>query len=322
MTDKDFQLILAWINDLDEAQRDALHEALQGCSDFEKVVAIIESRSMEHRVCVHCQSENVKRWGRATGTQRFRCFGCGKTFGPLTGTPLAKLHKRGRWLTMVKALHNGLSVRNTAAACGVAVSTAFRWRHRFLKVLAEDRGLTCDEITEADETYFRRSFKGSRTCPREPRRRGEKAEGPGLSKKDFVAVLVARDRSGSTVDCILDQDRGAEAVKRGLSGALGNKTVLCIDGGNALWGFAQQNGIPCKVIAPGRHVHEKEPVYHLQNVNAYHQRLKDWISRFRGVATKYLRNYLGWFRTMDSRHFVQSSASWLQGCAGKGILQH
>ena len=126
MTDKDFQLILAWINDLDEAQRNALQEALQGCTDFEKVVAIIESRAIEHRICVHCQSGNVKRWGRATGTQRFRCFDCGKTFGPLTGTPLAKLHKRGSWLTMIKALHDSLSVRATAAVCGVAVSTAFR----------------------------------------------------------------------------------------------------------------------------------------------------------------------------------------------------
>ncbi|SMP76271.1 hypothetical protein SAMN06295888_12351 [Desulfonatronum zhilinae] len=44
MTDKDFQLILAWINDLDEAQRNALHEALQGCADFEKVVGSLNRR--------------------------------------------------------------------------------------------------------------------------------------------------------------------------------------------------------------------------------------------------------------------------------------
>ena len=119
------------------------------------------------------------------------------------------------------------------------------------------------------------------------------------------------------MDCILDQDRGAEAVKIGLSGALGKNTMLCIDGGNTLWGFAQQNGIPCKVIAPGRHVHEREPVFHLQNVNAYHQRLKGWISRFRGVATKYLRSYLGWFRTKDSRRFVQVQLLGYRGCAEK-----
>ncbi len=322
MKDKDFQLIISWINDLDEAQRNKLREALEDSTDFEKVVSIIESRDRERRLCVHCQSENVKHWGRATGMQRFRCFDCGRTFGPLTGTPLAKLRKRGRWLTMIKALHDGLSVRATAKACGVAVPTAFRWRHRFLKALAQDRSLACDEVTEADQTYFRRSYKGSSQCPRPPRRRGGKVKGAGLPKKEFVAVLAARDRRGATVECILDRDRSARAVKKGLSGSLGPNTVLCIDGDNALWGFAQQSEIPCRVIAPGRHVHERDPVFHLQNVNAYHHRLKAWMRRFQGVATKYLSHYLGWFRIKDSRHFVQSTASWLMGCAGKGILQH
>ena len=41
---------------------------------------------------------------------------------------------------------------------------------------------------------------------------------------------------------------------------------------------------------------------HVQNVNAYHGRLKQWLHRFHGVATGYLDNYLGWFRALDGRH--------------------
>ena len=36
-----------------------------------------------------------------------------------------------------------------------------------------------------------------------------------------------------------------------------------------------------------------------QNVNAYHSRWKQWMDRFKGVATSYLENYLGWFRALD-----------------------
>ncbi len=39
--------------------------------------------------------------------------------------------------------------------------------------------------------------------------------------------------------------------------------------------------------------------WHIQNVNAYHGRLKGWMHRFRGVATSYLESYLGWFRALD-----------------------
>jgi len=41
-------------------------------------------------------------------------------------------------------------------------------------------------------------------------------------------------------------------------------------------------------------------IYHIQNVNAYHSRLKRWMQRFNGVATKYLDNYLIWFRFLDA----------------------
>jgi len=37
----------------------------------------------------------------------------------------------------------------------------------------------------------------------------------------------------------------------------------------------------------------------VQNVNAYVSRLRSWMRRFKGVATKYLASYLGWFRMLD-----------------------
>ena len=41
-------------------------------------------------------------------------------------------------------------------------------------------------------------------------------------------------------------------------------------------------------------------VYHIQNANAYHSRLKEWMRRFHGVATKYLDHYLGWRRMIET----------------------
>ena len=43
--------------------------------------------------------------------------------------------------------------------------------------------------------------------------------------------------------------------------------------------------------------HVKQGVYHIQNVNSVHNRVKKWIDNtFWGVSTKYMQNYLGWFR--------------------------
>jgi hypothetical protein len=50
-------------------------------------------------------------------------------------------------------------------------------------------------------------------------------------------------------------------------------------------------------IATGQRVINN--IYHIQNVNAYDSRLKQWMAKFHGVATRYLGNYLGWYRMID-----------------------
>lgn len=43
----------------------------------------------------------------------------------------------------------------------------------------------------------------------------------------------------------------------------------------------------------GKH---KEGLYHIQHINALHSNLKKWMNRFNGVATKYINNYIKWFK--------------------------
>lgn len=50
-------------------------------------------------------------------------------------------------------------------------------------------------------------------------------------------------------------------------------------------------------------------IYHIQNVNNYHSRLKRWIDRFNGVETKYLQHYLAWFRYLDSKEYENTMAN-------------
>ena len=50
-------------------------------------------------------------------------------------------------------------------------------------------------------------------------------------------------------------------------------------------------------VTAGQYV--RQQVFHVQHVNAYDSRLKQWIRRFNGVATTYLPNYLGWRRLIE-----------------------
>jgi hypothetical protein len=43
----------------------------------------------------------------------------------------------------------------------------------------------------------------------------------------------------------------------------------------------------------------KEGIYHIQHINAFHSKLKEWMYGFHSVATKYLANYMYWFKWLQ-----------------------
>ena len=97
-----------------------------------------------------CASEGAVSRGMARGLRRYQCKGCGRTFNALSGTPLSGLHHKERWLSFGASLAKGETVKASAARCDVAVSTAFRWRHRFLAAARSDSEVL-KGIVEADE---------------------------------------------------------------------------------------------------------------------------------------------------------------------------
>jgi transposase-like protein len=192
-----------------------------------------------------------------------------------------------------------MTVRRTAQALNVSVSTAFRWRHRFLEAMSEMNPQELSGIVEADETFFRESFQGKRKdMPRESKSRGEPAAQRGLSREQIPA-LVARDRStGKTLTMVLPT-RTAKDIWAVLVPALAPDAVLCSDNASAYRTLAKAAGIELRCVPANPKKKGKGEVYHIQNVNAYDSRLKGWMFRFRGVATKNLSNYLGWHRYLD-----------------------
>ena len=92
---------------------------------------------VERQGCPHCASREMVGWGRSDGLLRYRCKSCGRTFNALTKTPMAHLRKKEKWLAHARAMIEGKSLAKTAQLCGVHPTTAFRWRHRFLRAPAE-----------------------------------------------------------------------------------------------------------------------------------------------------------------------------------------
>ena len=149
----------------------------------------------------------------------------------------------------------------------------------------------------------------ARTRAAPARRAGEQAGPLG----EQVPALIARDRAGHTVDAVLP-DLGAEAI--GVVLGPSSPTMPCC---------ARTAPRPTRLRRRARIHHEpinlaagvrvRDGAFHIQNVNAYHGRLKGWMGRFNGVATRYLPNYLGWRRTLERAPEPSASRTWLLAAA-------
>ena len=296
MRARELNRMLTQVSTLTTRQREVLLQVLQGQTEEDAALAVVQSCQGGHPHCPHCQGVRLVRNGQASGLQRYKCADCSKTFNALTGTPLARLRHKAKWLAQADVLNQGLSVHQAAQSMDVAPSTAFRWRHRFLQIPKSHKTGYLQGVVEADETYFLRSYKGQKVHGRVRRRRGGRAAKRGTSA-EYVPVLVARDRSGATTDFILAAPDKVN-ILAALAPVLPPDAILCSDGGGALAKTAEHLGIEHHGLNLSKGVRVQGP-WHIQNVNAYHSRLKHWIHRFKGVATSYLDSYLGWFRALD-----------------------
>ena len=281
------------------AQTQKVIAALRQRGEGHEVQRLLDQRLDDNLKCPHCGLQRAEGWGRErSGLKRSRRLDCRRTFNPLTGTSLARLRKKERWLGFEAALNGSQSMRKAAKTCAVNKNTAFKWRHRFLKAQNQSKDQSLVGVAEVDEIFLLERFKGQRGLPRAARKRGGVASKPGLSAEQ-IPILIARDRVSHHIDGVL-ANRSEAAVRPVLKGKLSKEdTLLCMDGDKALIAFADAEGIEYELIiaSNGEHVHQK--VLHIQNVNAYGRRFKQWLDPFNGVATKYLPSYLGWWRWLE-----------------------
>jgi hypothetical protein len=206
------------------------------------------------------------------------------------------------------------TVREAAIATGIHRNTSFRWRHRFLNLVKGDRPQQLHGIAEVDETYILESEKGARCIKREVRKRGSSATKRGISDEQ-VCVLVARDRTGQILDFVIGKCSVTKAQLHDCLMPVLNKDSLLVSDGNPSYRyFAQETAITHEAVNLSAGV-RINGAFHIQNVNAYHSRLKNWLNHFHGVATKYLSNYLGWRRAIDT-HRLNTPELFLRAAIG------
>jgi hypothetical protein len=117
-----------------------------------------------------------------------------------------------------------------------------------------------------------------------------------------VFTLFCRDRGKNTFDDIFYRF-SADNLKPDLSSLLTKDTLFCSQNKAVYLKYTKENSVRHGVLSIPKQESVKKDVVHIKNVEKYQFDLQVWMVRFRGVATKYLNNYLSWYREMDEFDF-------------------
>lgn len=298
MRRRDFHRLVEALRTLSPHQLRQLEETVGGLVQQTKLRTLVSERVAGSGRCPHCGSSEFRRWGRtASGEQRYRCKKCARSFTGLTGTGLCRLRHKRLLPEYAQCMKAGMSVRATAKQLGVHRNVVFRWRHRLMPQLATHQPRTLQGVAEADEAFFRESFKGRKGgLPRKAYKRGMPASKRGLSREQIPVLTAVARGSRSSFISVLPGVTSASSVTSALAPVLAKDAVLVSDSAAAYRLAARELGVVGRQIPRGEH---KLGPYHIQNVNALHSRMKAWFKPFKGVASRYLPSYLAWFRFFD-----------------------
>ena len=264
--------------------------------------------------CPHCGSNKINKNGTAHKTlPQFICRNCKKTYTIRTNTVFYYSKKDIKiWQEYIELFSQGLSLRKIVETMDGKISypTSFYWRHKILEVMKNfDNHDKLEGIVEADETYFNESQKGSRNIEnRKPRKRGFSSENRivGLSHNK-VCVLTALDRQKHSFNKPVGYGKVNKDQVSILQHRINNNSILITDGDKS---YKVLKDIKLKQLKFGK---AQSKVYHLNNINNFHSKLKQFMSRFNGVATKYLDNYVNYFREFRDKIDTFNQLLQLQG---------
>lgn len=283
MYNKEVKKIITNINDINTRDFRELKEAIDIRLKSKKISYILET-PIKDLVCLHCQSIKFIRWGKRNDMQRYKCKECNKTFNSLTNTPLARLRKKGRWLDYTNCIKQGLTVRNAANKCGIHKNTSFRWRHRFLENFKVIKSKSLAGIIETSESIFRESFKGEK-----------KLDQTKIKERKDVFIIYSVDRNNNIFD-ISNKGFSEKLLQKEFLSVIKKDSLLIFEENLVYNQFSSNNKLNFKEVSINE---TKKDISNIISIINYRNVFENWIHKhFRGVATKYLENYVSWYRCL------------------------
>lgn len=339
MNNREMNEVINLIKNLSEKEKESLVGKIMhmlketpqknSCND------LVSEYAPERPDCPHCHAEAsqgfVIKKGLKNGVQRFYCKKCNKFFVASTNTAFSHTHKDAdTWRKFINLTITGATIAECSKACKIAYQTAFTWRHKVLNVFSVEQDTKeINGVVEMDEMLMPISFKGNHVQGNfnEKRRRHE-GRINDMPRKSYKRGTDNKSNSAKDKACIFcmieDGNRSYYGSVPGVGFMTNNmldatvakhinkdSSVILVDEYKTTKKYLTDNDYKYFSLLSnttgnrGEHKPEIKDGYHLQHVNALHHQIRSFLTKYCGVSSKYLNNYISlfmWLKNASAKH--------------------
>ena len=260
--------------------------------------------------CPHCGSEKVVKNGKMKNkTPRFFCNHCKKNYSLYSNTFVQNLKLKNKLFNYIPLrMEQSGSLRNCAKSLNISLNTSFEWNK---KLFGSIEKIIPNELPGIVETIIVKkdiSKKGEKpsgfygfkppdlnTKPSKKYKKAPKLKDPP-NISPIVQIAIAFSRKG-----ILDMkviqlgELNKSELKKNLYPKIKSSRKILITEDPILKLTFQEKKLSYLVCSPNQKVKNRNKFFDVETVKVVSHMFKQWLKRFRGVATKYLQNYIKWF---------------------------
>lgn len=279
------------------------------CSTKNSNSKIISKFKKQKKFCEKCGGKLHKNGKTKNGIQKYICSSCKKTISETTDTIIC--HSRLSfevWGNIIDNLLNGFSLRRIAEENNISLLTSFRIRHKILYALKSFvESINLSGEIQSDEKYFSINLKGTRpiNMPRYSKKRTSISSPYRGISHHKVCVVSSIDENDNLLLKIVGLGRcTTNMLKNSLGKRLDNAKLITADSASAYQDFCETYDLKLEAIPSGFH---NNGTSNISEINGVHSQLETWLSKFRGISTRHLQEYLDWFVyifTMKKRFLI------------------
>lgn len=267
------------------------------CSMKNSNSKIISKFKIEEKCCKKCGCILHKNGKTKAGIQKYICSGCKLTSSETTETIICHSKLSFEiWSNVIDNLLNGFSLRRIAEENNISLLTSFRLRHKVLYALKSFiKNIKLSGKIQSDEKYFSINLKGTKpqNMPRYSKKRTSTTSPYRGISHHKICVVSSIDENDNLLLEIVGLGRcTTDMLKDSLGLKLNNAKSINADSASAYQEFCSEYKLTLNAIPSGFH---NDGIFNISEINGIHSQLETWISKFRGISTRHLQEYLDWF---------------------------